>query len=214
MLHKAFGLDVKAVTEEGQIEGYGSVFGGAPDSYGDIIERGAFTDTLAKHAAAGTMPLMLWGHQASEVPIGSWTEMSEDRKGLYVKGAVDLEDPLGARVHRALKTRRTRGLSIGYETKGSEPDPKRSDVTHLTQIDLWEVSPVNFAAQTRAMITGVKTKLEGGRLPTLPEFEDLLREAGFSKSQATAIAGKGLAHLLRGEPGRNEVADFYSALRA
>lgn len=215
MLHKSFGLDVKAVSEEGQIEGYGSVFGGAPDSYGDIIERGAFAESLAKHASAGTMPLMLWGHQASEVPIGNWTEMSEDRKGLYVKGSIDLEDPLGNRVHRALKAQRTRGLSIGYETIASEDDPKRSGVRHLLKLDLWEVSPVNFPAQRRAQVTGVKASLQDGKLPSLPEFEELLREAGFSKSQATAIAGKGLAHLLRSESGGDQnAAQFWAALRA
>jgi hypothetical protein len=31
----------------------------------------------------------------------------------------------------------------------------------------------------------------------LKEFEEHLREAGFSKTQAAAIAGKGLSHLLR-----------------
>jgi hypothetical protein len=56
--------------------------------------------------------------------------------------------------------------------------------------------------------------LEAGNLPSLPEFEEFLRESGFSKSQATAIAGKGLSHLLRGEPGRDQAADFLSALKA
>ena len=214
MHHKGISFEAKAVSAEGEIEGYGSVFGGSPDLGGDIIERGAFTDTLAKHAAAETMPLMLWGHQANEVPIGSWTEMAEDRKGLYVKGQIDLDDPLGSRVHRALRQKRTRGLSIGYETIAAEPDAKRQNVRHLLKVDLWEVSPVNFAMQPRAFVTGVKSKLEGGNLPTLPEFEELLREAGFSKSQAAAIAGKGLAHLLRGEPGRDQAADFWSAFRA
>ena len=42
MFHKGICFDTKAVTADGEIEGYGSVFGGQPDSYGDIIERGAF----------------------------------------------------------------------------------------------------------------------------------------------------------------------------
>ena len=51
-------------------------------------------------------------------------------------------------------------------------------------------------ANEESLITSVKSKLEEGELPTLPEFEKFLRESGFSKSQATAIAGKGLRHLL------------------
>ena len=43
---------------------------------------------------------------------------------------------------------------------------------------------------------------------------DFLREAGFSKSQATAIAGKGLKSLLRSESGSETSTDFLSALAA
>lgn len=215
MLHKAFGLDVKAVSDEGVIEGYASVFGGAPDSYGDIIAPGAFADTLTKHKRSGTMPLMLWGHDASQPPIGNWTDMAEDGKGLWVQGSVDLEDGMGQRVHRALKRKAMRGLSIGYETIESENDPKRQGVRVLKAVELWEVSPVNFPAQIRAAVDNVKSYTSGGKLPSLAEFEDFLREAGFSKSQSTAIAGKGLAHLLRSESGGDQDAlEYFRALRA
>jgi HK97 family phage prohead protease len=201
MLHKNFGLDVKAVSDEGIIEGYASVFGGAPDSYGDIIAPGAFAASLTKHKRAGTMPLMLWGHDSFSPPIGNWTDMAEDGKGLWVQGQTDLEDPMGQRVHRALKRKAMRGLSIGYETIESDKDSKRPGVRILKEVDLWEVSPVNFPAQPRAAVDNVKSYTSGGRLPSLPEFEEFLREAGFSKTQATAIAGKGLSHLLRSESG-------------
>jgi hypothetical protein len=65
----------------------------------------------------------------------------------------------------------------------------------------------------RAVITSVKSILEDGRLPTLREFEHFLREAGFSKSQATAIAGKGLTQLFQSESG-STTSDFLSALMA
>jgi hypothetical protein len=65
---------------------------------------------------------------------------------------------------------------------------------------------VNFPAQVRAAVDNVKSYTSGGNLPSLPEFEEFLREAGFSKTQATAIAGKGLAPLLRGEPGNDQAA--------
>jgi HK97 family phage prohead protease len=214
MLHKDFGLEIKATDAAGVIEGYGSTFGGEPDSYGDVVMPGAFAESLVKHKRAGTMPLMLWGHQSGDLPIGSWTDMAEDGKGLWVKGQVDLDDPVGQRVHRALERKAVRGLSIGYETIESKEDPKRRGVRLLEKLDLWEISPVNFPANRRATVTGVKSILEAGNLPSLPEFEEFLREVGFSKSQATAIAGKGLSHLLRGEPGRDPEADILSALHA
>jgi HK97 family phage prohead protease len=214
MLHKSFGLDVKAVTDEGVIEGYASVFGGAPDSYGDIIAPGAFANTLGEHKRAGTMPLMLWGHDASQPPIGNWTDMAEDGKGLWVQGSVDVEDPMGQRVYRGLKNKRMKGLSIGYEARDSEQDNKRG-VRILKDVKLWEVSPVNFPAHPRAAVDTVKSAIRGGVLPSLPQFEEFLREAGFSKSQATAVAGKGLSHLLRSESGGDQNArEFLRALRA
>jgi HK97 family phage prohead protease len=216
MLHKAFGLDVKAVSDEGVIEGYASVFGGAPDSYGDIIAPGAFSETLANHKRNGTMPLMLWGHDSSQPPIGNWEDMAQDGKGLWAKGTLALDDPMGIRVHGALKRKAMKGLSIGYETLDSENDPKRPGVRILKSVELWEVSPVNFPAQRRAAVDTVKSYTSGGNLPSLPEFEEFLREAGFSKTQATAIAGKGLAPLLRSESGTadEEVAEFLRALRS
>ena len=206
MLHKAFDLNVKAVSDEGQIEGYASVFGGAPDLGGDVIAAGAFASSLQRHKRAGTMPLMLWGHDSSQPPIGNWVDMAEDGKGLWVQGGIDLEDPMGQRVHRALKRKAMKGLSIGYEPKDTEDDPKRPGIRILKEVDLWEVSPVNFPMQPRAAVDNVKSYTSGGNLPSLPEFEEFLREAGFSKSQATAIAGKGLAPLLRGEPGNDPTA--------
>ena len=214
MLHKDFGLEIKAADDAGVIEGYGSTFGGEPDSYGDVVLPGAFAESLVKHKRAGTMPLMLWGHQSGELPIGDWVDMAEDGKGLWLKGQLDLEDPMGQRVHKALKRKSVRSLSIGYETIEAKNDPKRPGVRLLEKMDLWEVSPVNFPANRRASITGVKGILSEDNLPSLPQFEEFLREAGFSKSQATAIAGKGLASLLRGEPGDTTEADFWSALGA
>ncbi len=120
---------------------------------------------------------------------------------------------MGSRVHRALSRKAMRGLSIGYETLESRDDPKRKGVRLLEKVALWEVSTVNFPANRAATVTAVKQICEGG-LPSLPEFESFLREAGFSKSQAAAIAGKGLAQLLRGEPGSDHEAEVLSALHA
>lgn len=215
MQKKDFGLSVKDVSDAGTFEGYASTFGGSPDSYGDIVIPGAFADSLVKHKREGSMPLLLWGHQANELPIGNWVDMAEDGKGLWGKAQIDLDDPVGQRVHKALKRKSVRGLSIGYETVEESKDAKRPGVNLLEKVDLWEVSVVNFPANRRSLVTGVKGILEAGNLPSLPEFEEFLRESGFSKSQATAIAGKGLTHLLRSESGGDQSASrFWEAFRA
>lgn len=213
MLHKGFSFDIKAVSDEGLVEGYASVFGGAPDSYGDIIAPGAFAASLTKHKREGTMPLMLWSHNSNEPPIGNWGDIAEDGKGLWVQGQIDLEDALGGRVHRALKGKRMKGLSIGYETLDSESDPKRPGVRILKEVELWEVSPVNFPAQRRAAVDNVKSYLSGGTMPTVREFEEALREIGFSRKQAELLAGSCKPHL-RGEPGSVADDDAVKFLRA
>lgn len=213
MLHKSFGLDIKEVSDAGVIVGYGSIFDDIPDSYGDVVMKGAFKQTIANHKADGTMPLMLWGHNSSELPIGDWVAMEEDQKGLYLEGKIDLEDPMGARVYSALKRKSVRGLSIGYETIKSTEDVKRKGVRRLEQLELWEVSPVNFPAKRTALVTDVKNIRESS-LPTLSEFEEFLRKSGFSKTEATAITSKGLSHLLRSESGRetDEAVAFLKAM--
>lgn len=213
LLHKDVNLDIKAVSEAGLVEGYASVFGGAPDLGGDVIPPGAFSDSLNDHRRKGTSPLMFFGHRSNDLTIGNWTDLAEDGKGLRVAGQLDMEDPFASKIHRKLKRKEMRGLSIGYEVKSAKPDPKRPGVRLLEKVDLWEISIVNFPMQPRAAVEAVKSILGGGELPSLREFEDYLREAGFSKSQATAIAGKGLASLLRGEPDRDLAADFWSALK-
>lgn len=219
MKTKDFALQVKAVEEDGTFEGYASTFGGSPDSYGDIVLPGAFAATLAKHQREGTMPLMLWNHKAGELPIGNWLDMAEDRKGLWAKGQADLEDPIGLRVHRALKRKAMRGLSIGYETIASETDPKKPGVNFLKEIDLWEISPVNFPANRRSLVTEVKsTRMEefarrlrdGDPLP-IKEFEDILREAGVPKAMAVQIASVGYAKAIRRE---SEGTEAKSAVQA
>jgi HK97 family phage prohead protease len=208
MKTKDFRLQVKDVAEDGVFEGYASTFGGAPDSYGDIITPGAFALSLAKHRREGTMPMMFFGHQSSsELPIGDWLEMAEDGKGLWGKGRFALDDPLGARVHAAAKNGRVAGLSIGYETRKSHPDDKRPGVSYLDEIHVWEASVVNFPANRRARIEAVKSermesfaaRLRDGDPPPIKEFEDILREAGVPKSMAVTIASRGYAHAIRSE---------------
>lgn len=225
MKTKDFSLQVKALTEEGSFEGYASTFGGAPDSYGDIITPGAFADSLVKHRREGTMPMMFFGHQSSgELPIGDWTEMAEDGKGLWAKGQLAIDDPLGARVHLALKNKRVRGLSIGYETRKSHPDDKRPGVNHLDEIHVWEVSVVNFPANRRSLVTEAKDaarfedfarRLRDGEPPPIKEFEDILREAGIPKSMAVTIASIGYAKAIRSESeGTKSAVDTLRAFTA
>jgi HK97 family phage prohead protease len=159
---------------------------------------------------------MLWQHDQRE-PIGVWRDIFEDDRGLFVRGQLILDgDPVAQRAYGKLKHGALGGLSIGYTIPkgGAAPDPYKAGVLRLKKIDLREISLVTMPMNTEAKVTAVKTVTDGQILPSLPDFENFLREAGFSKSQATAIAGKGLKSLLRSESGSENTTDFLSALAA
>lgn len=190
-------FEVKAIETKGPgtFEGYGSVFG-VKDSYGDIVEPGAFADSIASWRARGKLPPMLWQHKASE-PIGVYTEMREDSRGLYVEGRLLVEDdPLAKRALAHIKAGSIGGLSIGFMV-GAEGEryDKATGINHLTKLDLWEVSPVTFPANIEAGFDGVRSAdgVLGAR-----EIERALRGAGFSIAQAKALMAGGYKALREG----------------
>jgi len=182
--HFDVGFEIKAVNADGTVEGYGSVFG-VRDNYDDVISKGAFVQSLKDHKAAGTMPAMLWQHDADK-PIGVWTEMVEDEKGLRIKGQLAMETVKGKEAHALLKMGALNGLSIGFMSKEWAYD-RETEVRTLTAIDLWEVSLVTFPANEKARVTNVKSADE---MATPKDAEKALRDAGFSKSDATAFVSR------------------------
>lgn len=207
-------LEQKAVSDSGVIEGYASVFGNV-DSYGEIVEPGAFADSLVKSQRSGRKVKMLYQHDPHQ-PIGVWDDLAEDGKGLWVKGRLLIDQsPKAAEVHGLLKEGALDGLSIGYRTIASEPKTGKPGVISLTKLDLLENSIVTFAANERARVEVVKSILDAGTLPTVREFEEVLGDLGFSKKLRVAIASAAAPHL-RGEPEAkaDELAEFLRALRA
>lgn len=196
-----FTLSIKAdgVSDDGSFEGYGSVFGGDPDSYGEVVAKGAFVESLAELEGKGRIVPVLWQHRSAE-PIGVYESIKEDAHGLKVHGRLLKDDVAQAReAHALLKAGAVTGLSIGYWVRQASYDEK-TGIRTLIKLDLVEVSLVTFPAKDDARVEAVKFKLERGQLPTKPEFEKALREAfPFSKTQAAAIASHGFAHLLRSE---------------
>jgi hypothetical protein len=181
---RSFALSLKATGDDGVIEGYASVFG-VRDSYDDVIVAGAFTASLAEHKAAGTMPAMLWQHD-SDQPIGVWTEMSEDTRGLRVKGQLCMDSAKGKEAYALLKMGAINGLSIGFRSVPGTSRYNDEGVRILSAIELWEVSPVTFPSNAAARVTGVKGAALAD-ITTVRQAELALRDAGFSADQAKAF---------------------------
>ncbi|SDC30721.1 hypothetical protein SAMN05444678_102258 [Sphingomonas sp. YR710] len=152
----AFDCEIKLAGDGaavGTIEGYGSVFG-LMDRGGDIVEPGAFKASLADWRRRKAMPPMLWHHDPA-MPVGVWTEVSEDDKGLKLKGQLVMDVPMAASARALIAAGAVKGLSIGFNTIEDKID-RATGVRHLKKVDLWEVSLVTFPMLPEAQISNVK----------------------------------------------------------
>lgn len=144
----------------GLIRGYASLFGGI-DLAGDRIEPGAFARSLGRRGAVGIR--MLWQHDPGR-PIGVWTAVGEDAKGLRVEGRLALQTAGGREAFGLIEAGAVDGLSIGFRTRraasGREDGAGRRLAgtglqavrRRLLEIDLWEISVVTFPMQERARV--------------------------------------------------------------
>lgn len=182
------------VSQDGAFEGYGAVFGNV-DSYGDVIVKGAFKNSLRDWKKAKSLPPMLVQHggwmmtDMDALPIGKWLEMSEDETGLRVKGQlINLDTERGKTIYGAMREGVLDGISIGYRAKeftyGTKPDePRRT----LKALDLVELSVVTFPANGRARVDAVKASEFTER-----DFERMLtQDAGLSRSVARRLMAGG-----------------------
>lgn len=208
---RSYDYQVKAVSDDGLFSGYGSVFGNV-DSYNEVVAAGAFADSLAETRAKGRTFPVLWQHRSGE-PIGNWDidSIKEDDHGLFGSGELWInESPYAKVAYRGMKSKAITGLSIGYYVREDSFDEK-TRIRTLKKVDLVEISVVTAPANDDARIDAVKAVIAQGGMPTLKEFEQILRESGFSRSQAVIIANHGLKHLLQSDSGGK--ANFTDALK-
>ena len=208
MEHLLSGLtEVKfaAGAKDGVFSGYGSIFGNI-DSHGDIVEKGAFTKTLREWEERGKLPKMLLQHGGffgpvdDMLPIGKWTSMEENSKGLKVEGELfALNTDRGALIYEGLKSGELDGLSIGYKTVKYRMGTKPQDPTRwLEELKLFEVSVVTSGSNDKATIGQVKAA-------NLLNPRDLERELKTILSandavRAVAIVKKHLQREAEGHP--------------
>lgn len=195
--YKNLRIDSIGTDEEMVFSGYASVFG-VVDSYNDVVEKGAFADTLMEIESIGNWPLMLsqhggWGIGSQDMtPVGIWTEMREDEHGLWVKGKL-ADTERGRELYALMKmTPRAaiNGMSIGFFVKKYTIEKENDkEIRHITGIDLKEISIVSFPANEEARIIDVKAS------PTIRDAEKALRDAGFSRTESKQILSSGFKSL-------------------
>lgn len=138
-------------------KGYASTFGNT-DLGQDKVIKGAFAKTLEEIKREGRTVPILWQHNTHE-PVGVFSHLSEDDKGLYVEGKMPKDDSfVRDRVLPQMKIGSIGRLSIGYGIKENGAVWKNG-VHELKDLDLFETSLVTFPMNPKAVVIEVKSLL-------------------------------------------------------
>ncbi len=173
-------FELKGIEENGVFTGYGSVFG-VLDFWDDVVVKGAFIDSIQKR-----MPALLWQHK-QDTPIGVYTDIAEDEKGLKVTGRLLVDDVRQAKeAYALLKAGALSGLSIGYIPLDWEYK-EDGDVRVLKEVEVWEISLVTFPANDAARVESVKSL---DSLSSVQDVEGWLCSKGLTPNEAKSVISK------------------------
>lgn len=178
-LYKSFELKEG---ENGIVEGYASTWTKTPDSYGDIVIKGAFTETLKKRKATGHPFPLCFNHDFDQI-IGAVFEAEEDDIGLKIKASF-LNTPAAQEKRELVKEGIVWQFSFAYSVLGfekpTEDERQRGVYQKLTKLDLYEVSLVPVPANQTAIVTEVKNddeiEVKAGKRNSAKD-EALIRDA-------------------------------------
>ena len=147
-----------ALEESGTISGYFSTYDKTPDSYGDIIEPGAFTETLAKRKETGHPFPLCWNHDLDQI-IGTVDTIEDTEKGPLMTASF-FDTPLAQEKREIVKSGCVYQFSFAYSVTAwrvPNAEEKAAGVMNvLTGVDLFEVSIVPIPANQNAVMTEVK----------------------------------------------------------
>ena len=144
--------DIRAVgdKDEWTFEGY-AVTWNTIDDYNSTFRKGSFRKTITER---GSRIKVLWNHDTDE-PIGKVVEIREDKKGLFVKGILTEGVSKASDVYKNLRAGVIDTLSFGFIPL--QKKTTKEGILEITEVKLFEVSPVTFEANETAVITDVRS---------------------------------------------------------
>lgn len=158
-------MNIKTKTYElkadnGVITGYASTWTREPDSYGDIVAKGAFTDSIANIKAEGKVLPLLYNHDNDELKnfIGTVTELEEDDHGLKFNAVFDAT-PEAQRARELAMDGRLAKFSFAYDVldQGEVTLEDGRKANELRKLNIHEVSLVMYPANPDTSVVSVKS---------------------------------------------------------
>ena len=166
MEYKTFTAEIKASDDStddiGVFEGYANTFDNL-DLVDDIVHKGSFKKTLKESKKRG----LFFMHNTNDIAnlLGQAVDLKEDDTGLKMKGEIDLNDPMGAKAFRLIKSGVIDRMSIGFQiVKADWEELKDKLIRHIKEMKLYEISilPIGYAANPQSLIdpTSIKSRDE------------------------------------------------------
>lgn len=187
---------------DGTVEGYAATFDREPDSYGDVIAKGAFARTLTEWSQKEQPIPLLYGHNTTdpEMNIGRVTDAYEDERGLHVRAEFDADNPKAQYVRKLAKEGRLYQFSFAYSVRDAMETELEDGAKayELRDLDLYEVSLVQIPANQHAVVTGIKS----GRRNSKADADELRQIRALAAQITQAING-----LLADEDEQDEPED-------
>lgn len=158
----------------GSIEGYASTWVKKPDSYGDIVREGAFTETLENDWKGGKGIPFLWAHQMDNLNafIGT-AEANEDENGLHFTATFD-DTEEAQKVRNLYKDGRLSKFSFAFDVleNGLVTLEDGVKANELRKLKLYEISAVTVPANDTAEVVDIKSGKRNSK-----KDEDAIRQA-------------------------------------
>ena len=152
-----------AELDGGRVVGYASTFDREPDAYGDVIAKGAFTETVKEwheKMEQGIFLPLLYGHntQDPKYNIGRVVAIEEDEKGLKIEAEFDAENDTAQYVRKLAQEGRLYQFSFAFDVKnwGEVTLDDGQKANELRELEIFEVSLVQIPANQNAQVIEVK----------------------------------------------------------
>ena len=167
-----------AEMDGGTVKGYASTFDREPDSYGDVIARGAFAKSIERWAKGDKPVPLLYGHNTDDpiYNIGAVTLMKEDERGLYIEAEFDAENEKAQYVRKLVKEGRLYQFSFAFDcTDWAEVELEDGrKANELRELEIYEVSLVQIPANQHAEVVDVKSAdVKSGRRNSKADADEL-----------------------------------------